>query len=318
MITIDLITGFLGSGKTTFIRKYVSYLISRGENVCLLENDYGAVNVDMMLLSDLVGEKLDMEMVAGGCDWDCHLRRFKSKLISMGMLGYTRVIVEPSGIYDPDEFFDALREEPLDRWYQIGSVLCIADAGLSADLSEEDRYVLATEAACAGQVIVSKSQLYDVETVDNLLALLNNSLTGVHCSRRFTKEMLFTKNWEELTEEDFATFMAAGHQNYSYEKRQIMEENEYRSLYFMEKGFNRKEIEEKARAVLLDSECGEVIRIKGFFEEKDGWKQLNVTRKEFTIAPLPKGQDIVIVIGRRLSKERIASYFGTPADIHVD
>ena len=98
MVKADLITGFLGAGKTTFIRKYVSYLLSQGEKVCILENDYGAVNVDMMLLSDLKGENLGIEMVAGGCDYDCHRRRFRTKLITMAMLGYSRVIIEPSGI----------------------------------------------------------------------------------------------------------------------------------------------------------------------------------------------------------------------------
>ena len=318
MIKIDLITGFLGSGKTTFIRNYVKYLMKQGENICLLENDYGAVNVDMMLLSDLMGDQLDMEMVAGGCDWDCHLRRFKSKLISMGMLGYTRVIVEPSGIYDPDEFFDALREEPLDRWYEIGSVLCIADAGLGDGLSGEDRYVLATEAACAGQLVISKTQLYPPEYVDNLLTLINNSLEEVHCKRRYTKDMLFTKAWDLLEDEDYEGFAAAGYCNFSYEKRQIMEENEYRSLYFMEKGYGKKELEEKAKAILSDPDCGNVIRIKGFFKEGDGWYQLNATRRDFTIDPLGDGQDIVIVIGRDLGRDAIASYLGEPADIHVD
>ena len=50
MVQVDLITGFLGSGKTTFLRKYVQYLIQQGHNVCILENDFGAVNVDAMLL----------------------------------------------------------------------------------------------------------------------------------------------------------------------------------------------------------------------------------------------------------------------------
>lgn len=52
------------------------------------------------------------------------------------MCGYDRVIVEPSGIYDVDEFFDALREDPLDQWYEIGNVITIVDAKLEKDLSE--------------------------------------------------------------------------------------------------------------------------------------------------------------------------------------
>ena len=120
MVKIDLITGFLGAGKTTFIKEYASYLLRQGLNIGILENDFGAVNVDMMLLQELQGEKCELEMISGGCDKETHRRRFKTKLISMAMCGYDRVIVEPSGIYDVDEFFDGLREEPLDRWYEIG------------------------------------------------------------------------------------------------------------------------------------------------------------------------------------------------------
>lgn len=74
MVKIDLITGFLGSGKTTFIRQYAQWLIKKGYNIGILENDFGAVNVDMMLLQDLEGDNCELEMVSGGCDKDCHRR----------------------------------------------------------------------------------------------------------------------------------------------------------------------------------------------------------------------------------------------------
>ena len=41
MVQVDLITGFLGSGKTTFLRRYVQYLVAQGHSVCILENDFG-------------------------------------------------------------------------------------------------------------------------------------------------------------------------------------------------------------------------------------------------------------------------------------
>ena len=156
MITIDLITGFLGSGKTTFIEKYARWLVAKGERVCILENDYGAINIDRVLLQDLLGPNCELEMVVGGDGAEAHQRRFRTKLISMAMLGYTRVLVEPSGIYDIDEFFDTLYEEPLDRWYEVGSVLAIVDARLNPALSPASRYLLASEAANAGKIILSK------------------------------------------------------------------------------------------------------------------------------------------------------------------
>lgn len=69
----------------------------------------------------------------------------------MGMCGYDRILVEPSGIYDVDEFFDVLRDEPLDKWYQIGSVITVVNAKSEKNLSEEARYLLASEAAHAGK-----------------------------------------------------------------------------------------------------------------------------------------------------------------------
>ena len=74
MVKIDLITGFLGSGKTTFLKKYAKRLMEQGQNIGILENDFGAVNVDMMLLQDLMGHNCELEMVSGGCDADCHRR----------------------------------------------------------------------------------------------------------------------------------------------------------------------------------------------------------------------------------------------------
>ena len=41
MVQVDLITGFLGAGKTTFLRRYVRYLVQQGHKVCILENDFG-------------------------------------------------------------------------------------------------------------------------------------------------------------------------------------------------------------------------------------------------------------------------------------
>ena len=147
MVKIDLITGFLGSGKTTFLKRYAEYFIRQGCNIGILENDYGAVNVDMMLLQELAGEYCELEMISGGCDKETHRRRFRTKLIAMGMCGYDRVLVEPSGVFDMDEFFDILRDEPLDRWYEIGSVITVVDAAIERNLSEDASYVLASEAA---------------------------------------------------------------------------------------------------------------------------------------------------------------------------
>ena len=179
MIKVDLITGFLGSGKTTFIKKYVRFLNDQGIKICILENDYGAVNVDVALLEDIRSDMCGVEMIVGGDGREAHQRRLKTKLITLAMSGYQRVIIEPSGIFDMDEFFDTLYESPLDNWYEIGSVIAIASADLEDNLSEDADYVLASEIADAGIVVLSKTEDVSDEQITKVKEHIRTALLGI-------------------------------------------------------------------------------------------------------------------------------------------
>lgn len=306
MIKIDLITGFLGSGKTTFIKKYAKYLIDSGENICILENDFGAINVDMMLLSELIGDKCELEMVSGGCDVDCHKRRFKTKLISMGMCGYTRVIVEPSGIFDTDEFFDALKEDPLDRWYEIGSVITIVDSKILDDeLDINSKYLLASESANAGVVIISKQ----TDSSFNKLEIINNSFKEIKCQRILTDSDIISKPWNELSDIDFEKIKNAGYTNNTYEKIQSIEENGFDSTFLMNKNLTKDILVSFSKELFDSNTYGNILRIKGFFKENDSWFEFNSTKNELSINPIPEGQDVVIIIGNKLNKDLINKKF---------
>ena len=116
MVQVDLITGFLGAGKTTFLRRYVRYLVQQGHKVCILENDFGAVNVDAMLVQEVLGPGCDVETISGGCDCDTHQRRMRTKLIAMAMRGFDRVVV----ILTRDKSYvkKPMNPKPIDLWYK--------------------------------------------------------------------------------------------------------------------------------------------------------------------------------------------------------
>ena len=308
MITIDLITGFLGSGKTTFIEKYARWLVAKGERVCILENDYGAINIDRVLLQDLLGPNCELEMVVGGDGAEAHQRRFRTKLISMAMLGYTRVLVEPSGIYDVDEFFDTLYEEPLDRWYELGSVLAIVDARLDPGLSPASRYLLASEAANAGKIILSKlSEDTQNDTIAQTLALLNQAMEEVQCSRRFSyPNDVLAKPWDQLEDSDFRMLEAAGYRHVSFLKKAVAEEGAYQSLFYMHYETTPEDLRARVLKLLKDPAAGHVLRIKGF----TSGLELNVTKDERHFRPLTAPtEDVIIVIGEGLRKDIVAGYF---------
>ena len=251
MVKIDLITGFLGSGKTTFIKKYAQYLMSHGFHIGILENDYGAVNVDMMLLQDLMGEQCELEMISGGCDKETHIRRFRTKLISMGMCGYDRVIVEPSGIFDVDEFFDVLHEEPLDNWYEIGNVITIVDAGLENDLSQEADYLLASEAANAGRILLSHADEADGAQIEQTIAHLNRAMAQIGCKRRFDTEIV-KKGTIQLTNSDLESFSRCGYVYENYQKMDLSEQNGFQSLYFMNSTMSEETLKAAVKKLFAD------------------------------------------------------------------
>lgn len=309
VIKIDLITGFLGAGKTTFLKKYARYLMDSGSKIGILENDYGAVNVDMMLLQDLMGDNCGLEMVASGFDADCHKRRFKTKLITMAMFGYDRVIVEPSGIYDVDEFFDTLREEPLDDWYEIGNVIAIVDGALEDDVSRQTNYLLVSQTANAGHVILSKTQFASQRQISATIDHLNRAMEQFQCKRRFGSEVL-CKDWEELTGEDFEAIARCGCQLQDHVKLLLEQEGTYTSLFYMNVHLSEAELRERAEKCLQDDACGSIFRIKGFVPVEDGeWLELNATHQAIDIQPIPQGQEIIIVIGENLNENVVDRYW---------
>ena len=311
MIQIDLITGFLGSGKTTFIKKYATYLMQQGMNIGILENDFGAVNVDAMLLQDILGDHCTLEMVAGGCDADCHRRRFKTKLIAMGMCGYDRVLVEPSGIFDMDEFFDALHESPLDRWYEIGNVITIVDTDLEQTLSESSRYLLASQVAQAGALLYSHVQEVSSEKLISTKNYVDQSFEILHTEKKPTPSVTIEKNWDDLTDADFKAILSSGYHSADYTKLWFDDKKTYDSLYFMNMDFTEDFLKESCTKILNDPACGKVFRIKGFQKLSDGsWISLNVTHQKTEIQPIPNGQAILIVIGEGLNQTAIEGYWG--------
>ena len=310
-IEIDLITGFLGAGKTTFLKKYAAYWLEQGKRLGILENDFGAVNVDMLLLQELSGEQCEVEMIVGSEDKQTHIRRLKTKLISMGMRGFDRILVEPSGIFDVDELFDILAEEPLDGWYELGNVIGIVDAGLETELSEASDFMLASQLADAGVVLLSKTA--GVCEADRLAVVshINQAVRRFQGKRCFQLGVdVFDKEWSRWQEEDFRQVARCGYRVESYVKPWLNQKQSYTSLFFFDVALPEKELVNRVKKLFSKSEYGRIYRVKGFWQNPDGrWKALNVTKREFSIEEIEKGQQVLIVIGEGVEKEKIQNFF---------
>ena len=131
MIPLALITGFLGSGKTTFLSRLAQRY--RGRKVVFLVNEFSAKDVDG---SRLARETPDVVSVAGGSIFcQCLVTEFIARLRELPSRFGTpaapveAVVVEASGIANPAVAAQMLRESRLDRQYDLTDVVAIVDPG---------------------------------------------------------------------------------------------------------------------------------------------------------------------------------------------
>lgn len=314
MIKIDLITGFLGAGKTTFLKKYAKYLLAKGERICIIENDFGAINVDMVILQDIAGENCNLEMIVGGDGQEAHKRRLKTKLIAMGMNGYDRVIIEPSGIFDLDEFFDVLYEEPLDRWYEIDNVITIVDSKLEKDITRESRYLLMSEAASAGRIVISKLDSLSDPDIEFTKKRIKNLMVEFNCSRVIEDDDFISVPFEELNTSVLEEIVKSGYNKASYPKEAISEKDGYQTIFYFDYCSEKGILQENVKGAFEDESCGKIHRIKGFVQiAPDAKVEINATKQELSIKDVASEKAVLIVIGEELNREAIKKYFGEPS-----
>ena len=176
----------------------------------------------------------------------------------------------------------------------------------------EAQYLLGSEAACCGKLVLSKLSRIENETVQQvsqrILAHINRSLEDIRCDRRFTERDLIAKDWDSFTDEDYRLFSCAGYRGSSYVKKFSPEDIESSVHYFMHVAIPQDSIEGLIGSIFSDESCGRIFRIKGSLPIEGGWLKINATREKTETAPVAEGQPVLIVIGDNVSRQRIDEY----------
>ena len=123
MLKIDIISGFLGAGKTTFIKRLLNTKL-KDEKIVLIENEYGEVSVDTDLLKD---SKIEIKELSQGCIC-CSLVGDFSKSLKTIIDTYNpdRIIIEPSGVGKLSDIINAVASTGLQE--NVNSLVCVVDA----------------------------------------------------------------------------------------------------------------------------------------------------------------------------------------------
>jgi len=179
-IPVTILTGFLGSGKTTAL----NYLLAQPElkDAAVLINEYGDVAIDHLLVRQVAE---DVVLLDSGClcctvrgDLVNAMRDLFVKRVRGDVPEFSRVLIETTGLADPAPIIHTLMTDPmLAARYRLDGIVCTVDGvnGLSSlDTNKES----VKQAAMADRLLLTKLDLADPVTVEQLRARLTELNPG--------------------------------------------------------------------------------------------------------------------------------------------
>lgn len=309
MVTVDLITGFLGAGKTTFIHDYLHYFKKQGEKIMIIENEFGDVTVDSYLLAD---EDCSVSDLTGLCMCCVGKAAFIRLLAKCAASGCDRIIVEPSGIYDVDEFFEVLSLPQIAEVCEIGSILTIVDPEATKGLTKEAAYLLFAQMLSSGTVILSRTQCLSEKVVANALEELNMLMADHGCEGGILGEIC-TKAWAELTDRDYEELADSGYFRIVHDRELFDHQEAFSSEVFIGHFTDQTDLRRRIDALFASSDCGRVYRLKGYvYNDKERY-EVNCTSGakniRLTAYRINKEEDLLVAIGQKLKLKEIKAIF---------
>lgn len=160
MLKIDIVSGFLGAGKTTFIERLLKTKL-KDEKVVLIENEYGEVSVDTDILKDT---KIEIRELSQGCIC-CSLVGDFSKSLKTIIDTYNpdRILIEPSGVGKLSDIIKAVAETGLQE--NVNSLVCLVDAKKAKMYERNFGEFFVDQIESAHTVILSRTDIAKEEVI---------------------------------------------------------------------------------------------------------------------------------------------------------
>ena len=195
MTKIDIISGFLGAGKTTLIKKLLAEAY-QGEKLVLIENEFGEISIDGGFLKD---SGVQVSEMSSGCiccslvgDFNKALKEVHEKFQP------DRILIEPSGVGKLSDVIVAVENTVKDvPDMKLNSFVTVADAGKVKVYMKNFGEFYNNQIESAGTVILSRTQKLSQEKLEAAAALLR---------QKNPTAAIITTPWDQI---DGKTILAA-------------------------------------------------------------------------------------------------------------
>ncbi len=189
MTKVDIISGFLGAGKTTFIKKLIDEVF-QGEKLVLIENEFGEIGIDGGFLKDAGVEITEMN---SGCIC-CTLVGDFSKALEQVLADYRpdRVLIEPSGVGKLSDVAKAIEGVQKEADIEIDGRITVVDGKKAKIYLKNFGEFFSNQVEHASTLVISRTQMMTDEKVEECVRLLREQ-NG--------KAAIITTPWEQLGKE---------------------------------------------------------------------------------------------------------------------
>jgi len=168
---VDIVSGFLGAGKTTFIKKLIGEAI-QGEQTVLIENEFGEIGIDGGFLKD---SGVEIKEMNSGCiccslagDFATSLKEILTKFKP------DRIIIEPSGVGKLSDVMKAVADVEEELEVEHNCAVTVVDVKKCKMYMKNFGEFFNNQIQFAGTIILSRADIADQKKIDEAVALIRN------------------------------------------------------------------------------------------------------------------------------------------------
>ena len=316
MTKVDIISGFLGAGKTTFIKKLLSDVWA-GEKLVLIENEFGEIGIDGGFLKDAGIEITEMN---SGCICCTLVGDFSKALVKvLDEYHPDRVIIEPSGVGKLSDVARAIEAVEKDADIEIDGRITVVDGKKAKMYMKNFGEFFKDQVEHASTIVVSRTQMMTDEKVEEC----------VHTLREENAEAtIISTPWDELGKEAISHALTKG-----AEIESLFEDHEdhdcccghdhdhhhhhHADDVFTSWGketvhkYTEEELDYLLKALSETTSYGTILRSKGIIQMTDGsWKQFDLVPEEYEVREgQPDYTGRICVIGTDLKEDDLLKLF---------
>ena len=323
MVKIDIISGFLGAGKTTLIKKLLKEAFE-GEQVVLIENEFGEIGIDGGFLKDAGIEIREMNSGCICCslvgDFGASLKEVVEKYHP------DRILIEPSGVGKLSDVIKAVQGVEEDVDIQLNSYTTVVDAKKCKMYMRNFGEFFDNQVQYAGAIIMSRTDIVDekkamesmelLRSINEKAAIITTPIEKLD-GKKILEVMehpvsladeLLKEEHEHHHEHDDECGCGHHHDHHHHHADEVFTSWGRETI----KKFTREGLEKMLESLSASEEYGVILRAKGMLPAEDGtWIYFDMVPEETEIREgSPEYTGRLCVIGSKLNEEKLVKLFG--------